>query len=89
VLILDPSVTPYYSNKDYLKPFGQWDEHVLPDVRTPGEMLAKLDQLHISHVLDVNSSDYGFRVPQNYPGLVLIFDQPDERVYQVKASSPQ
>jgi hypothetical protein len=89
VLILDPSVTPYYLDKDYLKPFGQWDEHVLPDVRTPGEMLAKLDQLHISHVLDVNSSDYGFRVPQNYPGLVLIFDQPDERVYQVKASSPQ
>ena len=89
VLILDPSVTPYYSDKDYLKPFGQWDEHVLADVRTPGEVLAKLDQLHISHVLDVNSSDYGFRVPQNYPGLVLIFEQPDERVYQVKASSPQ
>src|ERR1700723_2015395 len=87
VLILDPSVTPYYSNKDYLKPFGQWDEHVLPDVRTPGEVLAKLDQLHISHVLDVNSSDYGFRVPQNYPSLVLIFEQPDERVYEVKDAS--
>jgi hypothetical protein len=84
LLILDPSGLPYYSDKDYLKPFGQWGEQVLPDARTPSEVLAQLDQLHISHILDVRSTVSGFRVPQNDPRLILTFDQPDERVYAVR-----
>src|SRR5208337_1292626 len=31
VLILDPSVPPYYCDKSYVKPFGQWGERTLPD----------------------------------------------------------
>jgi hypothetical protein len=89
LLILDPSVPPYYSDKDYLKPFGQWGEQLLPDASTPSEVLAQLDQLQISHILDVRSTVSGFRVPPNYSGLVLIFDRPTERVYRVKGASPQ
>jgi drug/metabolite transporter superfamily protein YnfA len=84
LLILDPSITPYYSDKDYLKPFGQWGEHVLPDAKTPSDVLARLDQLHISHILDVRSNASSFRVPPNFPGLVLVFDQPNQRVYAVQ-----
>ncbi len=89
LLILDPSVPPYYSDKDYLKPFGQWGEQLLPDVSTPSEVLAQLGELRVSHILDVRSGVSGFRVPQNRPGLVLIFAQPTERVYRVEGASPQ
>jgi hypothetical protein len=89
LLILDSSVPPYYSDKDYLKPFGQWGEQVLPNASTPSEVLTRLDQLHISHILDVRSTVSGFRVPPNYSGLVLIFDRPTQRVYRVKGASPQ
>lgn len=84
LLILDPSVPPYYSNKDYLKPFGQWGERVLPNVETPSDALSQLGQQHISHILDVRSTVSGFRVPQNFPGLVLIFERPNQRVYLVR-----
>src|SRR5271154_9564 len=84
LMILDPSVLPYYSNEDYLKPFGQWGEQVLPNVKTPSDALAQLDEQHISHILDVRSSVSGFRVPQDDPRLILILDQPNERVYEVK-----
>lgn len=86
LLILDPSIPAYYSDKDYLKPFGQWGEQVLPDASTPLEVLAKLRALRISHILDVHSSISGFRVPPNYPGLVLELSLPDQRVYRVVAS---
>lgn len=83
LLILDPSVPAYYSDKDYLKPFGQWGEQVLLDASTSLEVLAKLPGLHISHILDVQSSISGFRVPPNYPGLVLELNLPDQRIYRV------
>ena len=86
LLILDPSVPPYYSEKHYLKPFGQWGEVVLPEARTPADVLAELSQLGVSHVLDVRSSVSGFRVPQNFPGVALVFEQPGERVYRVTLS---
>jgi hypothetical protein len=84
LLILDPSVPPYYSDKDYLKPFGQWGEQVVPDANTPSDVLDRLNELHVSHILDVGSSVSGFRVPQNFEGLVLIFDRPNQRVYAVR-----
>jgi drug/metabolite transporter superfamily protein YnfA len=83
VLILDPSITPYYSDKDYLKPFGQWGERVLPDTKTPSDALAKLGELQVSHILDVHSNISSFQVPPNFPGLVLVFERPDQRVYAV------
>jgi hypothetical protein len=83
LLILDRSVPAYYSDKDYVKPLGQWGEQVFPNVSTPEEILPKLKELHISHVLDVQSTVSGFRVPPDYPGLVLEFERPGQRVYRV------
>jgi hypothetical protein len=82
VLILDRSVLSYYS-EDYIKPFGQWGELVYPDSPTEADILRKVDELHISHVLDVQSAVSDFRVPANYPGLLLIFERPGQRIYKV------
>jgi 4-amino-4-deoxy-L-arabinose transferase-like glycosyltransferase len=87
LLILDRSVVAYYSDKDYVKPFGQWGEQVFPDAATPAEVLPKLNELHISHILDVQSTISGFRVPPDYPGLVLVLERPGQRVYRVVPSS--
>jgi 4-amino-4-deoxy-L-arabinose transferase-like glycosyltransferase len=87
LLILDRSVPAYYSDKNYLKPFGQWGEQVLPDAATPNDVLAKLSELRISHVLDVRSEISGFRVPSDYPGVILVFERPDQRVYKVTGTN--
>ena len=86
LLILDPSVLAYYSDKDYIKPFGQWGEQVFPDARTAAEILPKLNELHISHILDVHSAISDFRVPPGYPGLSLVFERPGQRIYKVTAN---
>jgi hypothetical protein len=84
VLILDRSVPPYYLERDYLKPIGQWGEQVLPGVGRAADALPRAKELGITHVLDVSSSIAPFQVPQNSPGLVRVLDLPDQRVYQVQ-----
>jgi hypothetical protein len=83
VLILDRSVPAYYSDKDYVKPFGQWGELLFVDASTPADILRRVDELHPSHILDVQSGGSGFCVPPSYPGLVLVFDRPRQKIYQV------
>jgi hypothetical protein len=83
VLILDPRVPPYYCDKSYLKPFGSWGEQVVPDVPDVAHVLERLRDLHISHVLDVNSDVSSFRVPANTHGLTLVFERPQQRIYRV------
>jgi hypothetical protein len=82
VLILDPSVPAYYSDKDYVKPFGQWNERLYVDAKIPSNILPKLSELHPSHILDVQSEVSGFCIPPNYPGLTLVFDRPGQRIYR-------
>ncbi|HLG95891.1 MAG TPA: glycosyltransferase family 39 protein [Bryobacteraceae bacterium] len=86
VLILDRSVPAYYSDKDYVKPFGQWGEQVLPDARRPEDVLKKVNELRVTHILDVESTISGFLVPPGYPGLRLVFERPGQRVYEVEAT---
>jgi hypothetical protein len=82
ILILDRSVPAYYSNKDYVKPFGQWGEQMYVDSETAADILPRLNELHPSHILDVQSQVSGFSVPPNYPGLTLVFDQPGQKIYR-------
>jgi hypothetical protein len=89
VLILDRSVPPYYLDKDYVKPIGQWGERVLPNIATPADALDKLQDLRVSHVLDVKSSAGGFQVATATPGLTLVFEAPTQRIYQVEKSVPK
>jgi hypothetical protein len=83
VLILDRSVPPYYSDKDYVKPFGQWGERVYPGIETVPDVLPRLREMGITHVFDVQSTISDYRVPTDYHGLVLVFQGPGQRVYQV------
>jgi dolichyl-phosphate-mannose-protein mannosyltransferase len=83
VLILDRSVTPFYSQKPYLKPIGTWNEHTIPGIAVSIEALPQAHQLKISHVLDVVSPLSGFQVPAGFPGLTLVFDSANQRVYRV------
>lgn len=83
VLILDRSVPPYYLDKSYVKPFGQWGEQTLPPATTSAEVLARLKELGITHILDVNSSVKPFQVPQDFAGLTAVLNLPDQRIYRV------
>ncbi len=92
VLILDPSVPSYYLNKRYLKPFGQWGERTLPGASNLSGVLARIRDLHVSHVLDVDSGYFSFQVPQQTSGLSLVFERADQRIYRVdyrEMSQPQ
>jgi hypothetical protein len=83
LLILDPSVPAYYSDKPYVKPFGQWGERPYPDVNAPNDILQKLREFGISHVLDVESTIAGYQVAPDYPGLKLAFTAQGQRIYRV------
>ena len=83
VLLLDRSVPAYYSDKSYVKPFGQWGERPFADVNTTLDALARLKEWRISHVLDVESTVAGYQVPPNYPDLELVFEASGQRVFKV------
>jgi len=83
VLIADPYVAAYYSDKSYIKPLGRWGEETLPDAADLQKILAALPRLYISHVLDVKSPEGTFRLPDHPPGLALVFQRADQRVYRV------
>jgi hypothetical protein len=84
VLVLDPSVPVYYLEKDYLKPFGQWGEQVLPEARNSAQVLAELASLRVTHILDVKSPVGDFQVPANAADVALVFEAPRQRVYRVR-----
>ena len=86
LLILDRSVPTYYSDKDYVKPFGQWGERPYPGVNTVADILPRVTQMGITHVFDLQSEIAGYQVPSDYPGLVLTFEASGQRVYQVVSS---
>jgi hypothetical protein len=83
-LILDRTVPPYYLDREYVKPFGQWEERPLPSIDEPAEILAHLHEFGITHVLDVRSEVSDFRVPANTPDLKLVFECDGQRVYHVE-----
>lgn len=83
LLILDRSVPAYYSDKEYVKPFGQWGELVYPEIKTTAELLPRLRELGVTHVMDVESTIAPYQVPAGYPGLQLVFEVPGQRVYRV------
>jgi hypothetical protein len=91
VLILSWSVPPYYLRHDYLKIRGLYGERPLAEITTPADALARLPQLGVTHLLDVippashnNQPLDGFFVPlPPPPGLELVFQSPDARVFRV------
>lgn len=83
VLIVGPYVAAFYSDKPYIKPLGRWGEETLPDAASLPAVLSQLHDLHVSHVLDV-FPEYGpLKLPQNPPGLTLVFQRENQKVYRV------
>jgi len=83
VLILDRSVTPFYLEKDYVKPVGQWGERTLPGANTSLDALKNVRGLRISHILDVNSEASAFQIIEHNDGLTLVLNSKNQRIYQV------
>lgn len=82
-LILDPSVPPFYADKDYVKPVGQWGERTVQGANTSLEALAKAHELGITHVMDVRSDIATFQIIGQRSGLILVFESPNQRIYKV------
>jgi hypothetical protein len=83
VLILDRSVPPYYLQKSYVKPVGQWGELTVAGASTSLAVLPRAHELGISHVLDVISPVSGFQIQNPSPDLTLEFQSSDQRIYRV------
>jgi Dolichyl-phosphate-mannose-protein mannosyltransferase len=84
VLVLDRSVPPYYLDKPYIKPIGQWGERTLPGAPDEAGALEEARALQVTHVLDVISASSPFQVKVGAPGLRLVFEGPGQRVYLVE-----
>lgn len=83
ILILDPTVPPYYSDKPYVKSIGQWGERTLQGDLNSDQALKHVHELGVSHVMDVQSEISSFEVPPNTQGLTLIFESKGQRIYRV------
>lgn len=83
VLVLDPDVAAYFLDKEYIKPFGRWKEQTLPGVTNVSEAMAQVPSLHATHILDVKSEKGFFDLPSAPPGLTLVFETADQRVYRI------
>jgi hypothetical protein len=83
VLVLDRGIAAYFIEKPYIKPFGRWGEHTLSGVANVQDAMAQLPSLHVTHVFDVRSETGLFYLPDQPPGLTLVFEREDQRVYRV------
>jgi hypothetical protein len=83
ILILDRGIAAYFIDKPYIKPFGRWGEQTLPGATDVPEVMAQLPSLGVTHILDVRLADGSFYLPEHPPGLTLVFEHGDERVYRV------
>ena len=83
VLILDPYVAAYFLDKEYIKPFGRWKEQTIPGVTNVSEVMVQLPRMDVTHILDVKYEKGYFDLPANPPGLALVFETEDQRVYRV------
>ena len=83
VLILNDGISAYFIDKSYIKPFGRWGEQTLPGASDVPKVMAQLASLHVTHILDVKSENGSFQLPEHPPGLTLVFEQGDQRIYRV------
>jgi hypothetical protein len=80
VLLLDRSIPPFYLDREYVKPVGQWEERTLPGAP---DALIRVREWNVSHVLDVQSPIAPFQVAIGTPGLTPVFESNEQRIYRV------
>lgn len=84
VLILDRYISAYFVEKDYVKPFGRWGEETIPGTSSVEQVMEQLPSLHVTHILDVEDGGEPFSLPENVPGLEVVFERGGQRIYRVK-----
>ena len=45
--------------------------------------MSQLPSLHVTHIFDIIADDGSFYLPEHPPGLTLVFEHGDQRVYRV------
>jgi hypothetical protein len=88
VLVLGWSAPPYFLKKDYVKVEGLYYEHPIEGVEDPQTALARINELGVTHVLDVqNSTSRGGSLIVARPppaSLELVLEAPEARVFRVR-----
>jgi hypothetical protein len=82
VLVLAPGVAAYFLDKPYISPFGRWGEQTLGAANVR-EVLVQLPRLHATHILDLIGNDGRFALPDHPPGLTLVFQRDNQRIYRI------
>jgi hypothetical protein len=83
VLILNGGIAAYFIDKPYIKAFGRWGEQTLPGATDVPKVMSLLPSLHVTHILDTVSEDGSFYLGEHPPGLTLVFEHGDQRIYRV------
>jgi hypothetical protein len=83
VLILDRGIAAYFIDKPFIKPFGRWGEKALPGGADVPKVMSQLPSLQVTHILDTISEDGSFYLGEHPPGLTLVFEHGDQRIYRV------
>jgi hypothetical protein len=83
VLILNPHVAAYFVEKDYVKPFGRWGEQTVPGASSVEQVMERLPSLQVTHILDVKHDGGPFSLLEKPPGLTLVLERADQRIYRV------
>jgi hypothetical protein len=85
ILILEPEVAPFFIDKDYVKPFGQWGEQSVPGATNVPEVMALLPNLGVTHVLDCKPPGGTLQLLQVPSTLTLVFERAGQRIYHLNA----
>lgn len=83
VLVLNPGISVFFIEKPYIKAFGRWGEQTIPGATNVPEVMAQLPALHVTHVFDYKPKNSAFDLPDHPPGLTLVFEREDQRLYRV------
>lgn len=83
VLALSSSIPALYIDKPYVKPFGVWGERPVSGADTVPEVMAQLPALGVTHVFDYRPKGESFQLPEHPPGLTLLFEREDQKIYRV------
>jgi len=57
---------------------------VIKMFKTCKQVMEQLPSLHVTHILDVEDGVEPFSLPENLPGLEIVFERRGQRIYRVK-----
>ena len=87
VLVIQPRVPTFYLDKPYVKLVGRWGERAIAAEGSPERIAAEFPRLGLSHILDVRPNRGEFALANPSPGLTLVLERDDQRVYRVQTAA--